>query len=130
MIALWRVEHGARVFISHMSQYVARTICSALMDGVAFFLICDGATNLSQLHVLVQELKKNEITPSHAKGVQGVGCLRRQNRRFKRMHFFSFSLHFCNGPGWCFPAALDAGLRVAIFILPITNRTVPPWLRF
>ena len=47
----------------NMSQYVARTICSALMDGVAFFLICDGATNLSQLHVLVQELKKNEITP-------------------------------------------------------------------
>jgi hypothetical protein len=33
------------------------------MDGVAFFIIRDGATNISQLHVLVQELKKNEITP-------------------------------------------------------------------
>jgi hypothetical protein len=94
------------------------------MDGVAFFLICDGATNLSQLHVLVQELKKNEITPSYGKGVQGVGCLRRQNRRFKRMHFSSFSLQFCNGPG-VFSAILGAGLRVAICILPITNRTVP-----
>jgi hypothetical protein len=31
---------------------------------------------------LVQELKKNEITPSHGKCVQGVVCLRSQNRRF------------------------------------------------
>jgi hypothetical protein len=34
------------------------------MDGVAFFLMCDGPTNLYQLHALDQVLKENEITPT------------------------------------------------------------------